>query len=319
MNNLKSELAFGRHVTYYQKPVYDPCLDNLDDDIRNEYLDNDDSMQFLIDYDSQLRYSMRSDSGVESNFQCLMTEYSSLKYTYIRQGWIFWHFWQDFAWQESKCRKFTEFCVTYLQLPFWRVRQTINAAAIATDLMKLGFTNLPLNESQCEVLSVLRNETDDGISFEDKLTQVWRQVIKLNPVDLTCKNIKHIIKLTYPYLIPTPKTTPLQLDTQLVNEYQLLAMDQGVTIPSYLQSLVYQHSQLKEQVSYLQQEAQNNDKLMDKIRDELLIFHGFKTLCQKYDFNYILVLKELIIDKNFLQSFLETLKLKPLFPNFSYS
>jgi hypothetical protein len=281
--------------------INDPTLSDLDDDIYNECIVKlgNQRLKSFIEWEKELRGFSRTE-GLDYMF----FEFCQTTYNYIKQGNILWYFWHENLWREDKkYRNFKDFCKNALKLHFWQVKNTINASAIATNLIKLGFTELPASISIAAVLKLLKNEGDNLDSFEERLIKVWKKVLELHPTKRTAKKVKEIIKLIYPDVIPIPTKRKVILDTELVDRLEVEAVKKEVTVNGVINNMYTHIEHLEEKIEDLEYELKHSEKPFKEnltLNDILLenqLFDQFRKQCEKLSINYLSILKQLTISK----------------------
>jgi hypothetical protein len=135
-----------------------------------------------------------------------LKELQSMNYDYLKQGKILWEFRKNSKWKElGEYRDFEDFCFNYLHEDESQVINKMNAFSLATQLMNLGFTELPRSLNVAIVLEILKKEGTNTDSYEERLKKVWTQVLKLPKIKISTTKVKEIIKSTYPDLFGDKK------------------------------------------------------------------------------------------------------------------
>jgi len=170
---------------------------------------------------------------------------------------------------------------------------------ISSELIKLGFVELPDNEAQAAMLGNLRNNPQEleDFCFEYRLADVWQEVLALHPVKRTVKAIKYIIKEKYPDAIPPGKKRKITLDVELVEQIEYEAVRPTMTNSEFLNELMNDYLYR----TYSPNEAVKVD--MNPRLDEVFIMEDFKKACLKFETNYLAVIKYLSEDQKSLQKY----------------
>lgn len=283
--------------------INDPTLSDLDNDIYNECIvkKGDYQLKSFVEWESILREFSRTEG-----LDYFLHEFYQL-YGYLKEGNILWHIWNDHLWREDKkYRNFKDFCKNGLSKHFWQVKNIINASAIATNLIKLGFLEFPASIGVASVLQLLKNEGDNLDSFEERLRKVWSQVLELHPTKRTAKKVKEIIKLIYPDVIPIPRNRKVILDVELADKLEGKAVEEEVTVNGVINNMFTHIEHLEEKIEDLEDELKESEKPLREnptLNDILLenqLFDQFRKQCEKLSINYLSVLKKLTIS-NFLR------------------
>lgn len=280
-----------------QFSIENPALNSLyeDTDILSHLKkDKNDTLESYLDWETNFRESENKDS---------LSVYISLQYNYCKEGQVLYNIWEEFLWkQEKKYRDFNNFCKDVLHKPFWLVKNIINASAVASNLINLGFNELPTSISVCAVLRLLKADTYE--EYDERLVNIWKQVLKLHPIKRTAKNVKQIIKLTYPELMPIPHKRKLLLETELVEKLETEAVKEEVTVSNYINNMFVKIEDLEYELNDLKYELKNKSKLPQRkpvthneLVSETLFFDEFVRQCQKLSIDYLTILKKLTIPK----------------------
>lgn len=129
-----------------------------------------------------------------------------IDYYYIKQGKMLWEVRETSKWKEfGEYRDFEDFCMNCLKEKESEVINKINAFTLATELINLGFTELPRSLNVAIALEILKKEGTNTDSYQERLKKVWTQVLRLPKFKRSTIKVKEIIKSTYPDLFGSKK------------------------------------------------------------------------------------------------------------------
>ena len=181
--------------------IKDPSLDSLyeDEDTLNSLKAKKgyESLKPYLDWERKFQEAAKT-----ANLDYFESELLMLQYTYLKEGEICYKLLRAYIDEKGNDDDINDFCINFLHKPFWQVKNIINASAIASNLKKLGFKELPASVNVCIILELLKADTQE--EYHERLVNVWKQALELEPIKRNANNVKQIIELKYPELIPIP-------------------------------------------------------------------------------------------------------------------